>query len=173
MKMRCLAQAHPELQMTWRWTWMRHSKRVASEKVNERRWINVIESYTPDIERGSFGVVNHAVFSGLVVCRISVRLLYHILFYYSVRVKIHSELCGLYGHNTTSAIRQLQPDRHHHDCPKFFRGCHNAEPAIFKMDQSVSFSTGGVAMGARPQLLGDLLPTVGYTSYRHSTMKSL
>jgi hypothetical protein len=35
MKMRCLA--HPELQMTWRWTWMRQPKRVASEKVNERR----------------------------------------------------------------------------------------------------------------------------------------
>ena len=69
------------------------------------------------------------------------------------------------------AIRQLQPDRQH--CSEFFRGAHNTVLAIFKMDQSESFSTGGVAMGVRRQLLGDLLPTVGYTSYKHSTMKSL
>jgi hypothetical protein len=152
---------------------MKHSKRVASEKVNERHWINVIVYARHGM---SFEVINHVVFSEPVVCRISVRLLYHILFYYTVRVEIHSELCGLYGHNTTTtnprvdAIRQLQPDRQQ---GSFSGRGHNTEPAMSKMDLSASFSTGGAAMEARRQLLGDLLRTVGYTSYRHSTMETL
>jgi hypothetical protein len=39
-----------------------------------------------------------------VVCRTSVRLVYYILFYYSVRVEMHSELCGFYGHDTTATV---------------------------------------------------------------------
>lgn len=50
-KRRCLAPAHLELKLTRRWTWMAHSKRAASEEVNERRWINAIELFAPDIER--------------------------------------------------------------------------------------------------------------------------
>jgi hypothetical protein len=59
-----------------------------------------------DPSKKAFEVVNHDVFSGLVVCRISVRLLYHILFYHT---KIHSEICGfavrtLQRQNTTTTI---------------------------------------------------------------------
>ena len=39
------------------------------------------------------------------------------------------------------------------------------------MNQYGSLSTDGVAMEARQQLLDDLLPTAGCTSYKHSTTK--
>jgi len=42
-------------------------------------------------------------------------------------------------------------------------------PAVFKMNQSVSFSTDGVAMEARQQPLGGLLPTANCMSYKRST----
>jgi hypothetical protein len=99
------------------------------------------------------------------------------LFYYSVRDEIHSALWGFYGHDTTTTVLG---SRQSGGCnqtvstvPSFSGGVIMQYELCFKMDQSASFSTGGVAMGARRQLLGDLLPTVGYTSYKHSTMKSL
>lgn len=44
-------------------------------------------------------------------------------------------------------------------------------PAMFKINQSASFSTDGVAAEARQQLLGGLLLTAGCTSYKRSTTK--
>ena len=99
--------------------------------------------------------------------------MYDILFYYTVRVKIRSESYGFYGHDTTRQSRDLGNPAVATRPSVFLWECHNIVPAMFKMDQCVSFSTGGIAMGARLRPLADLLPTVGYTSYKHSTMKSL
>ncbi len=75
--------------------------------------------------------------------------------------------CSYYnGSFGVEAIRQLQSNRQH--CPQFCKGDHNA---VFKMVQSASFSMNDVAMEARRQLLGDLLPIAGYKSCKRSTMK--
>ena len=70
---------------------MRHLKRVALEKVNERRWINLIISIgigRPSCTASSpvWLSVEYSYDSCTRTC----------LFYYTVRVEIHSVLCGLY-----------------------------------------------------------------------------
>lgn len=137
---------------------------------------NRMRQTSKDCSKTSFEVVHHAVlllsveYPSYDWCTIS-------CFTTSCKVEIHSDSCAFYGHDTTTTVSgSRQPgscnqNRQHR--PEFLGGCHNTVPAMFKMDQRASFSTNGGAMGAMRQLLGDLLPTVGYTSYKHSTMKSL
>jgi hypothetical protein len=163
--------------MTWRWTWMRHSKRVASEKVNERRWINVIESHAPDIER----LIKKGHSRSSIM--FSPGLLSVEYPYDCCTISCFTTPCELrFTQNcftvTTLQRQSISGSRQSGSCNQTiistvpsFSGRVIIQSQL--MDQSASFSTGGVATEARRQLLGDLLPTVGYTSYKHSTMKSL
>lgn len=73
---------------------MRQLKRVALEKVNERRWINLIISYDrhdwkwSSIMQSSPGWLSVEYPYDWCTCTC--------LFYYTVRVEIYSVLCGLY-----------------------------------------------------------------------------